>query len=51
MYAQNVLGTPLWRLGGPHRPWSAYEHEEVYTPLVSAPEGKNWRECNVDMIY
>jgi hypothetical protein len=23
---------------------------EVYTPPVSSPEGKNWRECNVDML-
>jgi hypothetical protein len=36
---------------GPIWCWSAYEHEDVYTPLVSSPEGKNWRECNVDMSY
>jgi hypothetical protein len=36
---------------GPMWCWSAYEHEEVYTTLVSSPERKNWRECNVGMIY
>jgi hypothetical protein len=39
-----ILTFPMWG-------WSAYEHEEVYIPLVSSPEGKNWCECNVDMIY
>jgi hypothetical protein len=30
---------------------SAYEHEEVQTPLVSSPEGRNWCEHNLGMIY
>jgi hypothetical protein len=32
---------------GPIWCWSAYGHGEVYTPLVSSPEGKNWCECNL----
>jgi hypothetical protein len=54
MYAQIVLGTPLWRLRGPPMPYMVLVRlwtREVYTPLVSSPERKNWRECNLDMIY
>jgi hypothetical protein len=35
----------------PFMGWSAYEHEEVQTPLVSSPEGRRWCKCNVGMIY
>ena len=35
---------PIWG-------WSADGHAEVSTPLVGSPEGRDWCEYNVDMLY